>query len=92
VVGGFEVSVPAVDALSSRVASAASDTRAALDGLQARACVDTGDTALSEAVSGFAAFWGGFTADSARHGHTTAARIAAAAADYQHVDATVMPR
>ena len=51
--GAFEVSVPAVDALSFRVLTAASDIRSAEGKLAAQACVDTGYPELSGALSEF---------------------------------------
>jgi hypothetical protein len=89
-VSGFEVSTPVVDALSVRVAVAASDVRSALGGMQARMCVDTGDAALSGALSSFQQFWQGFTEGSAHGVDTTATGMAAAARAYQQVDTHVM--
>lgn len=87
---GFEVAPQVVDALSFRVAVAASDVRSALGGLQAKVCIDTGDPELSGALSAFQQFWQGFTEGSAQAVDTTASSIAGAASAYQRVDSTVM--
>lgn len=87
---GFTVRVGEVDALSFRVSVAASDIRAAQAEVQAAACYDTGDAALSGALSAFQQVWAGFTAEAARAVDTTAGAIAAAAASYAQVDSTVM--
>lgn len=87
---GFEVAPRVVDALSFRVAVAASDVRSALGGVQSNVCIDTGDPELSGALSTFQQFWGRFTEGSAQAVDSTAGGIAAAAAAYQQVDSAVM--
>jgi hypothetical protein len=87
---GFRVSVEAVDALSFRVATAASDVRSAAGQLQADACYATGDAALDGALGHFQQFWQGFSQEAAATVDDTAAKIAAAAQAYHHVDTTVM--
>jgi hypothetical protein len=86
----FEVSLPAVDALSFRVGVAGSDAQSAAGQLRANACYATGSSALDGALSEFQQFWDSFTQASASDVDTTAATIAAAAAAYHQVDTTVM--
>ncbi len=87
---GFSVEVPAVDALSFRIATAASDARAAQAPVDAQGCVDTGYADLTGALSSYAAFWSQFGAGAAAQVDATAASVASAAAAYQSVDSTVM--
>lgn len=87
----IEVSVPGVDALSGRVSVAASEVRMSLVGLRGRACVDTGDAALSAVLSRFVQFWTGFTEDSASSVDATASSVAAAAVGYQQAESVVVP-
>jgi hypothetical protein len=89
-VGAFEVSVPAVDALSFRVLTAASDIRSAEGKLTSQACVDTGYPELSGALSEFQTFWQSFTNETAGAVEGTGGNIAAAASAYQTVDSTVI--
>jgi len=89
-VSGFQVHTPVVDALSFRVAVAASDVRSALGSMKATMCVDTGDPALSGALSSFQSFWQGFTEGSAQSVDSTAGSMSAAAVAYQQVDTHVM--
>lgn len=88
--GGFQVSLPAVDALSFRVSVAASDVRSALGSLRAEACIDTGDAELSAALTSFQQLWQAFTEGAGQALDATASSVAAAAAAYQQVDATAM--
>jgi hypothetical protein len=89
-VGGFQVEVPVVDALSLRVAVAASDVRSALGSMKATACVDTGDPALSGALSSFQSLWQSFTEHAAQSVDSTASSMSAAANAYRVVDTHVM--
>lgn len=86
----FSVTVPAVDALSFRVGTAASDIRSAQGRVQASGCVDTGYPDLTGALSSYASFWHSFTEGTAEQVDATASSVAAAAASYQTVDASVM--
>ena len=88
--GAFSVAVPAVDALSFRVAAAASDVRSAEGKLAANSCLDTGYGDLSGALSSFQEFWQSFTDGAAQSVEGTASSIAAAAASYQSVDSHVI--
>lgn len=88
--GGFEVRVGEVDALSFRVSVAASDVRSAQGELAATSCIDTGDAGLTGALSVFQQVWTEFTGEAARAVDGTAQAIAAAATSYQQVDSTVM--
>ena len=87
---GFEVQLPAVDALSGSVVSAASDARSALGQMNGVGCVDTGDAGLTGALSAFQQVWGSFTETAAQAVDQTGVAISAAAAAYQHVDANVI--
>ena len=86
----FEVNVPAVDALSAGVVSAASDVRSALGQLNGVSCLDTGDPGLNGALSVFQLEWGSFTNVSAQVVDQTGAAISAAASAYQRVDTSVI--
>ena len=88
--GRFEVRVGEVDALSFRVSMAASDVRAVQGEVAAGVCYDTGDAALSGALSAFQQVWADFTEQAAQAVDATASAIAAAAASYAQVDSTVM--
>ena len=88
--GAFSVSVPAVDALSFRVLTAASDVRSAQGKLASQACVDTGYPELSGALSEFQTFWQTYTDGVGTAIEGTGASISAAAAAYQTVDSTVI--
>lgn len=87
---GFSVSVPAVDALSFRVATAASDVRAAEGRLLATSCPNAGYADLAGALSSYSVFWHAFTQGAAGVVDTTASAIASAATSYQTVDDSVM--
>lgn len=87
---GFSVDVPAVDALSFRVAAAASDIRSAEGAVLSAGCVDAGYPDLAGALAGFSAFWQEFTEGTSHQVDATASSIAAAAQTYQTVDSTVM--
>ncbi len=86
----FEVNVPAVDALSASVVTAASDVRSALGQLNGTACVNTGDPGLNGALSIFQQAWGTFTDTAAQAVDRTGGAISAAAAAYQRVDTSVI--
>ncbi len=87
---GFSVTVPTVDALSFRVATAASDIRSAQGVVLSAGCVDAGYADLSGALSSFGTFWQQFTQDVSSQVDSAAQTIAAAAVSYQSVDSTVM--
>ena len=87
---GFEVQVPAVDALSGSVVAAASQARSALGQMNGAACVDTGDAGLTGALSMFQQAWGSFTEVAAQTVDQTGVAISAPAVAYQRVDATVI--
>jgi hypothetical protein len=87
---GFEVSLPAVDELSARVAIAGSDIRGALGGLQLNVCLDTGNGELSAALDGFTQFWQTAVHDAADAVDSTATAMNQAAVQYGVIDSTAM--
>lgn len=87
---GFAVHLPAVDALSFRVAAAASDVRSVEGKLAMNACIDTGYAALSTALTEFGEFWQSFIDGAAGAVDSTASAMSAAATAYHEVDSTVM--
>lgn len=87
---GFQVSLPALDALSARVVVAGGDVRSALGSMQLNACIDAGDAKVSAAIDEFTQFWQGAVQGAAQAVDTTGADMAAAAQQYGQVDSTVM--
>ena len=86
----IQVSLPALDELSARVAIAGGDVQSALGRMEFNACIDSGNPALSEAIDGFTQFWQSAVKGGAQAIDNTAGLMAAAAAQYGHVDSTVM--
>ncbi len=86
----YQVDVPLVDALSSRVSAVGVEVQAALVRLRAAGCVDAGDEGLGAALSDFEQAWAGFTDGAAQAVDGTAGAISAAAAAYVHVDESVV--
>lgn len=87
---GFQVSLPAIDALSARVLIAGNDVRSALGSMQLNACYDTGDARVSAAMDEFGQFWDAAVKGGAQAIDDTGAAISAAAQQYGQVDSTVM--
>lgn len=86
----IQVSLPALDALSARVAIAGGDVRSALGAVEYNACIDAGNPALSAAIDSFTQFWQSAVKGGAEAIDNTAGLVSAAAAQYGHVDSTVM--
>lgn len=87
---GFQVSLPALDELSARVAIAGSDVRSTLGSVELNACLVTDSPRLSAALDGFSQFWQGAITQSSASIDTTAIQMSQAAIAYGTVDSTVM--